>query len=72
MPEQLKRLAVLIDGEDISAKYADAIFDETAGLGIAIIRRFYGDISHVFQLVKVIDKFEIKMIWAQPHLRLKP
>lgn len=71
MPEQLKRLAVLIDGENISAKYVDAIFDETAGLGIAIIRRLYGDISHVFQLVKEIDKFEIKMIWAQPRLRLK-
>ncbi|WP_430540782.1 hypothetical protein [Planktotalea arctica] len=72
MPEQPKRLAVLIDGENISAKYADAIFDETASLGKVSIRRFYGDISYVFQLLKEIDKFEIKMIWAQPHLRLKP
>lgn len=36
-------LAVLIDADNISAKYVDAIFREIASLGEASIRRIYGD-----------------------------
>ena len=45
MPEDRKLLAVLIDADNISAKYADAIFDEIASLGEASIRRIYGDFA---------------------------
>ena len=38
-------LAVLIDADNVSAKYAEAMFDEIASLGEASIRRIYGDFS---------------------------
>lgn len=38
-------LAVLIDADNISAKYAEAMFEEIASLGEASIRRIYGDFS---------------------------
>ena len=38
-------LAVLIDGENMSAKYAEAIFAEIASFGEASVRRVYGDFS---------------------------
>ena len=39
-------LAVLIDAENISARYADRIFEEIATLGDARLRRIYGDFSN--------------------------
>ena len=39
------RLAVLIDADNTSARYATAIFDEIASLGEANVRRIYGDFS---------------------------
>jgi len=38
-------LAVLIDADNSSARYARAIFDEIAKLGEANVRRIYGDFS---------------------------
>jgi len=38
-------LAVLIDADNISAKYAEVMFDEIASFGEASIRRIYGDFS---------------------------
>jgi len=38
-------LAVLIDADNISAKFAGAMFEEIASLGEASIRRIYGDFS---------------------------
>lgn len=38
-------LAVLIDADNISAKYAEAMFEEITTLGEASIRRIYGDFS---------------------------
>ncbi|WP_238365669.1 NYN domain-containing protein [Mesobacterium pallidum] len=38
-------LAVLIDADNVPAKYAKAIFDEIATLGEASARRVYGDFS---------------------------
>ena len=40
-----RRLAVLIDAENVPAKYADAIFKELTTLGEASVRRVYGDFS---------------------------
>ena len=40
-----RRLAVLIDADNTSARYAAAIFDEIASLGEANVRRIYGDFS---------------------------
>jgi hypothetical protein len=38
-------LAVLIDADNTSPRYAGAIFEEIAGLGEASVRRCYGDFS---------------------------
>ena len=48
MPEarETARLAVLIDGDNTSARHAQAIFDEIVKLGEATVRRIYGDFSH--------------------------
>jgi uncharacterized LabA/DUF88 family protein len=40
-----KRLAVLIDADNTSAKIADGLFEEIAKLGEATVRRLYGDFS---------------------------
>ncbi|MEX0337731.1 MAG: NYN domain-containing protein [Arenibacterium sp.] len=38
-------LAVLIDADNISARYAEAMFEEIASFGEASIRRIYGDFA---------------------------
>ncbi|QDY69776.1 NYN domain-containing protein [Qingshengfaniella alkalisoli] len=38
-------LAVLIDADNVPARYAEAIFEEIASFGEASIRRIYGDFS---------------------------
>lgn len=40
-----RSLAVLIDGDNTSARYASAVLDEIATLGEANVRRVYGDFS---------------------------
>ncbi|MCB1342773.1 MAG: NYN domain-containing protein [Pseudooceanicola sp.] len=45
MSDDRKLLAVLIDADNISARYADAMFEEIATLGEASIRRIYGDFA---------------------------
>lgn len=46
MPEPSRPLlAVLIDADNTSPRYAAAIFEEIAGLGEASVRRCYGDFS---------------------------
>ena len=40
------RLAVLIDADNASARYARAVFEATAKLGEATVRRIYGDFSN--------------------------
>ncbi|MFV0244070.1 MAG: NYN domain-containing protein [Qingshengfaniella sp.] len=46
MPDdRTKLLAVLIDADNVPASYAEAIFEEIAGLGEASIRRIYGDFA---------------------------
>ncbi len=45
MADQPPLLAVLIDADNTSAKWAKAIFDEIATLGEASVRRIYGDFS---------------------------
>ncbi len=39
------RLAVLIDADNTSVGYADALFEEIATIGEATVRRIYGDFS---------------------------
>ena len=43
--EQSQSLAVLIDADNTSARYAHAIFEEIVKLGEANVRRIYGDFS---------------------------
>ncbi|SMF41823.1 Uncharacterized conserved protein, LabA/DUF88 family [Tistlia consotensis] len=43
--DESRSLAVLIDADNTSARYATAIFDEIASLGEANVRRIYGDFS---------------------------
>ncbi|MEX0367872.1 MAG: NYN domain-containing protein [Ruegeria sp.] len=45
MPDPVSLLAVLIDADNTSPKYTQAIFDEIATLGEASVRRCYGDFS---------------------------
>ena len=42
---QSQSLAVLIDADNTSARYADAIFEEIVKLGEANVRRVYGDFA---------------------------
>ncbi|MDK3071481.1 NYN domain-containing protein [Sedimentitalea sp. JM2-8] len=44
-PTKPPLLAVLIDADNISAKFAEAMFEEIASLGEASIRRIYGDFA---------------------------
>ena len=41
-----KSLAVLIDADNTSARYAQPIFEEIVTLGEANVRRIYGDFSN--------------------------
>lgn len=45
MPNDTKLLAVLIDADNTSPQWAEAIFEEIASLGEASVRRIYGDFS---------------------------
>lgn len=44
--EQAPNMAVLIDADNTSARYAQAIFEEIVKLGEANVRRIYGDFSN--------------------------
>ncbi|MEM9779474.1 MAG: NYN domain-containing protein, partial [Pseudomonadota bacterium] len=43
--ERTPLLAVLIDADNTSYKWAEVIFEEIASLGEASVRRIYGDFS---------------------------
>ena len=45
MTNRAPRLCVLIDADNVHSGYAEAIFEEIAGLGEASVRRIYGDWS---------------------------
>jgi hypothetical protein len=45
MADRTPLLAVLIDADNISARYAEAMFEEIASFGEASIRRIYGDFA---------------------------
>ncbi len=45
MSDETRLLAVLIDADNTSPRYAKALFEEIAGLGEASVRRCYGDFS---------------------------
>ena len=44
-PKESRTLAVLIDADNTSPRYAQTIFDEFVTLGEANVRRSYGDFS---------------------------
>ena len=44
--EEKKQFAVLIDSDNISAKYAASIFNEIENYGYASFRRIYGNWSN--------------------------
>ena len=39
------KYAILIDSENVSAKYIESIFDELSRLGSITVRKIYGDWS---------------------------
>ena len=43
MEDKEKRVAVLIDAENVSSKYIEIILNEAISLGNIIIKRIYGD-----------------------------
>ena len=60
-------LAVLIDAENMNADHAAAIFEEIAKLGVATVRRIYGNFSgnRLKSWRKVMSSFAIE----QRHVR---
>ena len=65
--EKEKRIAVLIDADNISPKWAEAIFTEIASFGEATVRRIYGDFTNP-QLKSWTEKFApLALI---PHLQV--
>ena len=58
-PDRATLLAVLIDADNTSPKYARALFEEIATLGEAAVRRCYGDFSshHMAGWSKVAAEF---------------
>lgn len=46
MPRDTPLLAVLIDADNTSSAWADAVFEEIASLGEASVRRIYGDFTN--------------------------
>ncbi|PCJ74596.1 MAG: Maebl [Rhodobacteraceae bacterium] len=67
MFEKEKRIAVLIDADNISPKWAEAIFDEIASFGEATVRRIYGDFTNP-QLKSWTEKFATLALI--PHLQI--
>jgi uncharacterized LabA/DUF88 family protein len=65
------RLAVLIDGENASARIADALFTEIATLGEASARRIYGDAASpaLRHWVDVLPRWAIQ--WQQNFAHTK-
>jgi len=62
-----KRIAVLIDADNISSAWAEAIFTEIASFGEATVRRIYGDFTNP-QLKSWTEKFApLALI---PHLQI--
>ena len=41
--KKVMKVAVQIDAENISWKYAKRIFDEASNLGVVVCKRIYGD-----------------------------
>lgn len=67
MPSEIKplKLAVLIDGENASARIAEMLFTEIATLGEATARRIYGDAASLplKHWVEILPKWAIQ--WQQ-------
>lgn len=70
---RLPRLAVLIDGENISPDVADGLFVEIAKLGEARLRRIYGNFSRprLASWDAPIKKHSIKRVDLPDHVRGK-
>ena len=57
---QKQRVAVLIDGENISAGYAKHLFQTIDGIGDACVRRVYGNRRHLQGWDKIQAKYRIE------------
>ena len=53
------RLAVLIDGDNISPRYAEGVFNKIASLGAAKICRVYCDTSHKKSWASALEKYHV-------------
>ena len=67
------RLAVLIDGENASARHAGAVFEAAEALGDAMVRRIYGDFSNgrLASWNAAMRKFAIMPCHQPAHVRGK-
>lgn len=55
------KIALLIDSENVSAKYVEAVLNETSKYGTLVISRFYGDITKTSdEWKKVALKYALK------------
>lgn len=71
--ENQKRIALLIDAENISYKYIDTIFDELKEMGSVTIRKVYGDLSNesTKPWVNPIQKYAITPVQQYQNSRGK-
>ena len=69
MGSEEKRYALLIDSDNVSAKYIDTIFDELADRGMVTVRRIYGDWA---RSVNGWSNFASKFHRSDPAVRLYP
>ena len=59
MGSEEKRYALLIDSDNVSAKYIDTIFDELADRGMVTVRRIYGDWARRSSLFRTSQKIVV-------------
>ena len=71
MGSEEKRYALLIDSDNVSAKYIDTIFDELADRGMVTVRRIYGGLGAKCQWMES-SNFASKFHRSDPAVRLYP
>lgn len=71
MGSEEKRYALLIDSDNVSAKYIDTIFDELADRGMVTVRRIYGDWARSVNGMES-SNFASKFHRSDPAVRLYP
>jgi len=57
-----EKLAVLIDGETVPASIAQDLFEEIEEIGIAVVKRVYGDNHYSFTWKSVLSRYALRPV----------